>query len=836
MPQAKVLLVDDDLANLHAMSAMLGDLGAQIIETSSGEAALEILAQSNVALVLLDMELADMTGMETAQRIKNNEWTAYIPIIFLTAHTSLQEEIYAVGAVDYLVKPVLPGMLRAKVSTFLQLDKKNQELDALNHELKRQLDAVARLSDVITTQAGIAKQREYLYVTLKSIGDAVITTDAQGRVTLLNGVAETLTGWQQGEAVGKHLSEIFKIVDEVTHRPVDNPVDTVHAEGRSVALPNHTLLISRNGERIAINDSAAPIRDDSGTLLGVVLVFRDVTEVKKARAALEESEQRFRDIADTAPVLIWISDASALCTYFNKPWLDFTGRTLVEELGNGWAEGVHPDDYERCLDTYLSAFAARQPFEMEYRLRRADGQYRWIYDKAVPRFTGQGDFVGFIGSCSDITHTKRVENQHRFLAEASRIFASSLDYDTTIRRLTEISFTRFGDLCIIYSYTPQGTIEPVLIAHSEPDKEALARQVLAKYPIDPDGSYPVAQTLRSGISVLIPHITDELLIRLARDVDHLSAFRSVGLQSYMCVPLISRKRVIAAMTIFSIRSERIFTRDDLALAEELAQRAGVAMDNALLYKERETLLEQEHMARLAAEEAIHNRDEFLLVAAHELKTPITSLRGFAELLIRQMNKTGSLDPAHLQRALKVIDTQSIKLSRLIEQLLDVSGIHEGKLPLQLQLTDIVSLIRDVVSRSRVDTTEHPIMLHGVPSLEVTVDPWRMEQVMINLLDNAVKYSPEGGKITVDVSVREIGTFTITVQDEGMGVPEDQRPSLFERFHQAHRQHHLGGLGLGLYITRRIVEQHGGTIRAQFPPEGGSTFIITLPIHPLAETD
>jgi PAS domain S-box-containing protein len=836
MPQAKVLLVDNDRANLHAMSAMLGDLGAQIVEMSSGEAALEALAQSNVALVLLDIELSDISGIEIARRIKSSERTAYIPIIFLTAHASLQEEVYAVGAVDYLVKPSLPGVLRAKVSTFLQLDKKNRELDALNRELKRQLDAVTRLSDVVATQTSIAEQHERSYVTLKSIGDAVITTDAQGRVTLLNSVAETLTGWQQSEAEGEHVSKIFKIVDEATHRPIDNPVYTVLSEARSVTLPDRTLLISKNGEQIAIDDSGAPIRDDSGTLLGMVLVFRDVTASKRVQAALEESEHRFRDIADTAPVLIWISDASALCTYFNKPWLDFTGRTLAEELGNGWAEGVHPDDYERCLETYLSAFAARQPFEMEYRLRRADGQYRWVYDKAVPRFTGQGAFVGFIGSCTDITDTKRVENQQRFLAEASRIFASSLDYDTTIRRLTEMSFTRFGDLCIIYTHTPQGTIEPVLIAHSQPDKEALAREVLAKYPIDPDGSYPVAQTLRRGISVLIPHITDDLLIRLARDIDHLSAFRSVELQSYMCVPLMSRKRVMAAMTIFSIRSDRIFTKDDLALAEELAQRAGVAMDNALLYKEREKLLEQEHRARLAAEEAIQTRDEFLLVAAHELKTPITSLRGFAELLIRQMNKTGALDPTHVQRALKVIDTQSIKLSRLIEQLLDVASIHEGKLPLQLQLTDVVSLLADVVSRGEVDKAKHRVVLHGVPSLRVTVDPSRMEQVMINLLDNAVKYSPEGGTITVGVLLWETGTFSITVQDQGMGVPENQRPLLFERFHQAHRQHHLGGLGLGLYISRRIVEQHGGTIRAEFPPEGGSIFIITLPIHPLAKAD
>jgi len=245
--------------------------------------------------------------------------------------------------------------------------------------------------------------------TLRSIGDGVIVSDPRGHVELLNPVAEALTGWRDADAQGKPLGKIFHIVNEETGEVVENPTLRVRKEGITVGLANHTLLISADGTRRPIADSAAPIKDDKGEVMGVVLVFRDQSHEHRMRRELRESELHFRTLANGGRALIWTSGLDMLCNYFNEPWLRYTGRTLEQELGDGWAEGVHPDDLERCLNVYTAAFARREPFSMEYRLRHAGGEYRWIVDDGAPRFDSQGNFLGYIGFCFDITERKQNE-------------------------------------------------------------------------------------------------------------------------------------------------------------------------------------------------------------------------------------------------------------------------------------------------------------------------------------------------------------------------------------------------------------------------------------------
>ena len=246
--------------------------------------------------------------------------------------------------------------------------------------------------------------------------------------------------------------------------------------------------------------------------------------------------------------------------------------------------------------------------------------------------------------------------------------------------------------------------------------------------------------------------------------------------------------------------------------------------------------EAERAARAEVEAALRLRDEFLSVAAHELKTPITSLRGFAELLLKEFERPAGPDPERARRALRTIDHQSVTLARLVGQLLDAARIGAGRLALEPEPTDVVSLVGRAVAAAQVRTQLHALYLDAPPSLEARLDPLRIEQVLANLLDNATKYSPAGGRIDVRVHLIDRSTVCVEVRDRGLGIPPESRARIFEHSYQAHAQSHQSGLGLGLYISRQIVELHGGRIAAEFPKDGGTRLVVELPLNPTTEAD
>ena len=291
------------------------------------------------------------------------------------------------------------------------------------------LSRAARAQESLAAAA--AATGDLLRTTLYSIGDAVITTDAQGAVRMMNPVAERLTGYSEAEARGLPADQVFRIVNEQTRREVESPIGRVLREGQVVGLGNHTALVSRRGGDVPIDDSGAPIRGRDGSLEGVVLVFRDVTERKKALEALERSEQRFRTMADSAPVMIWYDTRDGKRAFFNQPWMRFTGRTWDEEAGEGWKDGVHPEDRRRRQEIYDHAFENRQPFAVEFRLRRHDGEYCWVLGRGVPRFGADGEFLGYIGSCTDIDERKRAEEKMRQAAklESLGVLAGGIAHD-----------------------------------------------------------------------------------------------------------------------------------------------------------------------------------------------------------------------------------------------------------------------------------------------------------------------------------------------------------------------------------------------------------------------
>jgi len=239
-------------------------------------------------------------------------------------------------------------------------------------------------------------------------------------------------------------------------------------------------------------------------------------------------------------------------------------------------------------------------------------------------------------------------------------------------------------------------------------------------------------------------------------------------------------------------------------------------------------------ARLVArnrqlESALDERDAFIHIASHELRTPLTTLRGYAQLGLRSLHRGDGIDVDRLDRALRSIEQQTEKLNRLVAQLLDVSQLDTGQLALVPEPGDLGGLVESVVAAGAARTDRHTITLAAETGIEAVVDVLRLEQVLTNLLDNAMKYSPAGGAIEVSLARRGLNCVEFAVRDHGLGVPPEARQRLFERYFRGHAADHYSGMGLGLAISRQIVELHGGELRAEFPEDGGSRFVVSLPL-------
>lgn len=325
------------------------------------------------------------------------------------------------------------------------------------------------------------------------------------------------------------------------------------------------------------------IRDNEGKPLGVGAVMVDMTEARRAEEALRESEARFRTMADTAPVMIWVADTNMQGTYYNKVWLDFTGRTLEQELGNGFLESVHPDDRERFVQHYTAAFETHQAYETEYRLRRHDGEYRWVFNQAVPRYTADGTYVGYIGSTIDITERKQAEIGFQFVMQAGVMLASTLDYETTLTSVAKLAVPTIADWCAVDLLTPEGGIERVTVAHVDPEKVKWAYELQERYPVDMSAPTGLPNVIRTGKTEFYPEITEGMLEEAATDAETYQILKEIGFTSVIIAPMIARGRVIGALTLVSTESRRHYNQIDVRVAELLAVRAGLSVDNSRLY-------------------------------------------------------------------------------------------------------------------------------------------------------------------------------------------------------------------------------------------------------------
>ncbi|MGI2904720.1 ATP-binding protein [Tolypothrix sp. VBCCA 56010] len=586
---------------------------------------------------------------------------------------------------------------------------------------------------------------------------AVIEWDREFRVSRWSVEAERIFGWQASEVIGKNFQDWQFVFTE------DLEVVTDAVTQLTGGVKNSNICYNRNYTKdnsiVYCEWYSSTLFDESGKLVSVLSLVLDVTERKGMEAALRESEKRFREMADASPNLIWMSEPSKLRNYFNKTWLEFTGQTIEQEMGNGWAEKVHPEDLQYCIDIYINAFDAREEFSMEYRLQRYDGEYRWILDNGVPRFTSSGNFLGYIGSCIDISDAYRQAMQRkqaeaereemlvrvqqyagqlRGLTEASLTINSALSIEEVLQVITERSRFIIGAHQSVTSMTSDRNWAQAINAVSLSDKYAAWRDY--KQPTDNSGIYACVCQINRPIRMT----QSELEAHPQWRGFGAEAAKHPPMRGWLAAPLTGRDGSNIGLIQLSDKYDAgEFTAEDEAILVQLAQMASVAIENTRLY-------EAEQLARTQAESANRIKDEFLAVLSHELRTPLNPILGWSKLL-----RTRKFDETKTAEALATIERNAKLQAQLIEDLLDVSRILRGKLTLNVDKVSPASIILAALETVRLAAEAKSISIVTIfdPNVgQVAGDAGRLQQVIWNLLSNAVKFTPNGGRVEVRLSM------------------------------------------------------------------------------------
>jgi PAS domain S-box-containing protein len=674
-------------------------------------------------------------------------------------------------------------------------------------EIERLADAerVARENAEHVARA-LRESEERLRITFASIGDAVLVTDEQGRITQLNPVGEKLTGWRQADALGHPIQDVFIIVNEETRQPAPHPVERVLREGVVAGLANHTVLISKAGEETPIDDSAAPVRAKDGRLLGAVLVFRDISErrqVERERAARAHVTQELAAIVESSDDAIVSKSLDGTITAWNRAAEQMYGYAAHEAVGQS-VRLIVPEDLLHEEETVLQRIRRGERVEhFETRRRRKDGSTVPVSIAVSPIRDDTGAVIGASKVARDIMARKQAEMERATLLESERTARQNLE--VAVQQLqTALQAGRLG--------TWEYALRTGVVKWS-PGLEAIHGCAPGSFPgtfeafrneIHPEDRDRVLQAIADAAEQRREHHIEYRIVRADGAVRWVEGRGRLFLDG-------------------SQKPERM-----VGVCADITERKEIeAQRAALLERERDARAELEHASRV--------KDEFLAVLSHELRTPLNAVLGYAHLL-----NSGTLAPDRASHALQAIQRNAQAQARLVESLLDLSRIMAGKLELNVDRVNVSALVEAAVDVVLPDAEAKEVSVEVIsPSGPITLmgDPSRLQQVFWNLLSNAVKFTSHGGRIKVSMESAD-GNATIAVADSGRGIGPDFLPFVFDRFRQADtdKGRPSSGLGLGLALVRELVHAHGGTVAAHSPGEGrGSTFTVTLPVTAATST-
>jgi PAS domain S-box-containing protein len=625
------------------------------------------------------------------------------------------------------------------------------------------------------TRARATARGELLRVTLGSIGDAVITTDTDGRITYMNEVAQALTGWTHDQAIGQPLEGVFRIINERTRDTVESPATRALREGVVVGLANHTLLVGRDGVERPIDDSAAPIKDEAGSVSGCVLIFRDVSE----RRRWEQDETNRLISARTLASIVESSDDAIISKSlegviqsWNAAAERLFGYTAADAIGRHISLVIPEDRLAEEDHIIASLKAGRRVDHFETERVRRDGRRIQVSLTVSPIRDDSGTVVGASKIVRDVTQRKLAESERQ-------------KFVTLVENSTD--FIGICDLNAVPIFVNRAGLQMIGLESLEEARNVQVR----------DFFFPEDQ------SRIMDEFFPQVLERGHGEIDIRFRHFRTGQALWMAYKV-------------------------LKLADETGQTVAIATVSQDVTERRRL---EDDLRKLATDlsEVDRRKNEFLATLAHELRNPLAPLSNVLEVLKRHNTQDDTL-----RLGFDTMERQLAQLVRLVDDLLDLNRITHNRIELRRSQVELGSVIRQAIQASQplAEAAGHQIEVIPSPDpIHLHADPVRLTQVFGNLLNNSCKYTMPGGKIQVRTE-RDGDQAVITVQDTGIGIPRDKLDSIFDMFTQVDRslERSQGGLGIGLTLVRRLVELHGGSAEARSAGEGqGSEFVVRLPI-------
>jgi len=859
---------------------------------------------------------------------------------------SIQEAVASGSSVSIEYRIILPdGTLRW--------------VEGNGRALKDDDGRVARLAgtcmDVTARHAADEANRFQAHL-LDVIGEAVIATDLDGRIQYWNRAAESLYGWRADEVMGRRIREV--VVPVATDATPDHVIGVIR---REMPWSGELTCRTKDGGQVIVRVTDSPIRDTGGRVIGTIGVSRDIGARRAAEQALEASEKRYRTLANALPAMVSLTGADGRAIFLNTRWYEYTGLSPEDMRGESWRRILHPEDLAAILPRWEESLRSRESIEIEARLRRHDGEYRWhlgrtvpmvddggeltgmlitavdIHDRmeaerriaelnrtlerklaelrtvldiapvgigiaedpeckviransafarllgvspdsntsmsapdeimpfklmhngvdvpaedlpmqraafrgesiagveldvlradgvtvrlleyAAPMRDAEGNIIGSVGAFVDISERAQADRSIRFLARATDVLNSTLDYEDTLRQLARLVVPEIADWCVVDVVEDGGTIRRLALANADPDRERRVRDLGQQYSIDANGTSVQARTIRSGVAQFFPEVTDEIIDASAEDGRQAELLKRAGIVSFACLPLIARGRALGAITFITAESRRKLTDADFDLARDLATRAAIAMDNARLFGEAQQRAEDLRRANEA-------KDEFLGLVSHELRTPITTIFGNAQVLRRRERE---LDEESRRTAIGDIEQEADRLHRIVENMLTLARIETGR---ELATEPVLAprVAHRLAEAHMLRFPRRRVVIDAAADLPAMLaEPTYLEQVIRNLLSNAEKYSPPDAPIDVRLEQRE-GYVCVAVLDRGAGIDPEEAGDLFSAFYRSRRTSgQASGVGMGLAVCKRLVEAQSGRVWAQPRQGGGSEIGFALPV-------